>query len=208
MFLVVLQHQWLRHGDAALARRTRFQPGNPGLQVGQAVNFDTAPPVDAHPAPVGDIGDAVFVAQKFAALELPFQHFEQAPAFVVVALDGRWKFFREIAIEHVRLAHHRPDAGHLEHQPLRDSRLAFFVLGQQLAGFARQVEQDGAAFEYGEVAVGAVHDGGNAAVGIQTHELGLFLVAFAQVDAVDGIRQADFLQEHGYFPAVGRGRGV
>src|ERR1700738_5023845 len=65
--------------------------------------FSSAPSVDANPAPVGDIRDAVFIAQIFAPLELSFQHFEQAPAFVVVALDSRWQFFWKIAVEHVGL---------------------------------------------------------------------------------------------------------
>src|SRR5580704_19642379 len=56
---VVLQQQRLRHGNAALARRARFHPGNPGLQVGQTVNVDAAPFIDTHPASVGDIRDAV-----------------------------------------------------------------------------------------------------------------------------------------------------
>jgi len=104
------------------------------LQVREAFNVDAAPLVDAHPAPIGDIGDAVFVANILAFPELSFQHFEQPPAFVVVALDGRWQLLREIAIEDAGLTHHRPDSRHWEHQPLRHPRFTLFILGQQLAG--------------------------------------------------------------------------
>jgi hypothetical protein len=96
----------------------------------------------------------------------------------------------------------------LEHQPLRDSRLAFFVLGQQLAGLARQVQQDRADFKYGEVAVATVHDRRNAAIGADGKKLRLFLVACAQINLMDVVRQPDLLQKHGYFPAIRRGSGV
>src|ERR1700685_887704 len=96
----VLQYQRLRYDNPALSCRTRVHSGNPALQIAPAINLDPAPTVDADPAPVSYISDAIFVAQKFATLELRFQDFEQPPAFVVVALDGRRKFFRKIAVEH------------------------------------------------------------------------------------------------------------
>src|SRR5277367_5642955 len=100
----------LRHGDSALTRRTRLQPRDPCLEIRQALDVDAGPLMDAHPAPVGDIRDAVFVAQILAALELTLEHFAQTAAFVVIALDGHRNFLREISIKDARLAHHRTDA--------------------------------------------------------------------------------------------------
>jgi len=96
----------------------------------------------------------------------------------------------------------------LEHQPLRYSRVTFFVLRQQLASSARQVQQDSAGFEYGEIAIAAVNDGWNASLGQIARNSRSFLIAGAQVNLVDIIRQPYFFQVDGHFPTVGRRGGV
>src|SRR5277367_4878346 len=70
LFRRLFKYQRLRHRNTALTGRPRFHPIDPGLQVGEALDVDAAPLEDTHPAPVGDIGDAVFVAEEFAAFEL------------------------------------------------------------------------------------------------------------------------------------------
>src|SRR5208282_2819164 len=204
LFGRLFQYQRLRHRNTALTGRARFQPIDPRFQIGEALNVDAAPLVDAHPAPVSDIGDAVFVAKEFAALKLTFEHFEEPAAFVVITLDRRWELFGKIAIEDVGLPHHRSDARHLEHQPLRHPRLALFILGQQLAGLTSEVQQDGASLKYDEVVIGTVNDRRDAAVGTDSQELGLFLIAFAQVDLMDVVRQPYLFEEYGHFPAIRR----
>ncbi len=46
------------------------------------------------------------------------------------------------------------------------------------------------------------HDCRYAAVGTDSQELGLFLIAFAQVDLMDVVRQPYLFEEYGHFPAI------
>ena len=70
----------------------------------------------------------------------------QAPRFFVKALDGVGDFFLQ-AIKIIRLAEHRPNAAHLKHEPLNHGVALAHVSGPELAGFFREVKQNGARFE-------------------------------------------------------------
>ena len=89
------------------------------------------------------------------------------------------------------------------------ARAAAQVGGQEAAGLFGQVEQDRAGFEQRQrraaVGRGLVDDGGDAVVGRDGEELGLELVAPADVDRVDVVGQAGFFEEQRDLVAVGRG---
>jgi hypothetical protein len=103
-------------------------------------------------------------------------------------------FFREIPEEYVGLAHHRADTAHLEHQPLQHQRAALCVRRHQVAGLFRQIDQDCAGLEDGEVAGVAIDDRRNPAVRIDRNEPRLLLFAFQNVDQMRGIGKFEFLE--------------
>jgi hypothetical protein len=116
----------------------------------------------------------------------------------------RRQFFRPIMAEEIGLAHHRPQSAHLQHQPLQSFRTALAVAGQQLPGFFRQPEQNGARFHHGKVIVDQAR---HLAVGVQFQELRPLLLALGQIERLHGIAQAHLLQRDGNLVAIGRGRG-
>src|SRR5690606_32887505 len=111
-----------RHGNTTLRALASTDLVKPALQRRQVTDIDTGPGMGSYPAPVGDIGNAVITSQKLVVLQLRVQHGKQALAFALVALDGGRNFLREVTEEYIRLPHHRPDAPHLEHQPLDHAR--------------------------------------------------------------------------------------
>jgi hypothetical protein len=80
----------------------------------------------------------------------------------------------------------------------------------ELSGLLRQIDQDGAAFEYRHrlAAIGrrAIDDRRHPAVGAEFQEFRLVLIATAQLHRMDGIKQAAFLQHDGDLPAIRRRR--
>src|SRR4051812_44023178 len=97
------------------------------------------------------------------------------------------------------LPRHGPEAPHLPHEPLERLDLAAQVLGDELAGLAREIKEDRPRFEDADRLAAAcrstVHDGGNAVVRRDLQELGLELLALADIDRVDPVLEAGFLQE-------------
>jgi hypothetical protein len=105
------------------------------------------------------------------------------------------------------LPKHRSHARHLEHQPFHHFGATRHVSGQQLPSFFRQVNQDGPRFEDGKVVV-AIANSRNLAVGIDRFERRQKLIAFANVNFVDGVRQFEFFEQNGRLAAIGGGVGV
>ena len=79
--------------------------------------------------------------------QMAVEYAEQAPDLALVTVDRGLDLLREVAVEHVRLAHHGPDAPHLEHQPLQDPRATCSVSRQQPAGFLSEIDHDRAGFK-------------------------------------------------------------
>jgi hypothetical protein len=128
--------------------------------------------------------------------QVTVEHLEQTAPLLLVALYGRRDLLGEVAVEDVGLPHHGADAAHLEHQPLDGLGAALGILRQQLAGFLRQIEQDGAGFEHGEVTVIPIDDGRDAAIGVDGQKLG------------QPVGQAQLFQRDRGFVAIRRGGGV
>ncbi len=115
----------------------------------------------------------------------------QALGLVGIAVDGVLDLLWRIHAEMVRLAEHRAHAAHLEHQPLQRVVLAAHILGQELAGLAGEVQQDGAGLEQRDgLAVRAVgvDDGRDLVVRADLEECFAELVAGADIDGVDLVR--------------------
>ena len=107
----------------------------------------------------------------------------------------------------MRLAEHRPDAAHLEHQPLERAIAAAQVGRQEAPGLGSEVEQDRARFEQRDrLAVGAVgiDDRRDLVVRADRQELGCELRAGADVDRNRAIGQAAFLEHDVDLVAIGR----
>lgn len=68
------------------------------------------------------------------------------------------------------------------------------VKGEELLGivFAHEVGRDGGAFEDDAAVVVVVDDDGDAAVGVEGGEPGVFLDVFADVDGLAGVLEAVF----------------
>jgi len=120
-------------------------------------------------------------------------------------------FFLGVAPEMVGLAHHGAEAAHLPHQPLHAGPARVHVCRQQPAGLGGDVEQDRARFEQRKrLPVGAVvvDDRRDAIVGTDLEELGLELLPFPDVDAVDPVLQPGLFERNVNLVSVRRRPGV
>jgi hypothetical protein len=114
-------------------------------------------------------------------------------------------------VEEAQLAEHRPDAAHLEHQPLHRLVFAAGSAGRKLPGLLGQVEQDRARFEQRQRlaarAVG-VEDGRDLVVRVERQELRRQLVVGVEAHQVRFVRQPGLLQQDRHLHAVGRGQRI
>src|SRR6266852_2498467 len=126
-----------------------------------------------------------------------------------VAVDRIRDFTRRVEPEMVVLSGHRPQPAHLPEQPLCRSLKAAYILRQEAAGLLGQVRQDGAGLEQADrlaaVSRRGIDDRWHAIVRRDGEEVGLELIAGADVDRVDRVVQPGFLQEHRDLVAVRRG---
>ena len=164
-----------------------------------------------HPRIGRDVGDRIFLGKVLVSCQARIKHAVQAVFFFGVAVDCVRHRFLGRAQEMVHLSEHRPDAAHLEHQPLQ--RVVFQAVGfrQQLAGLARQINEYRARLHHRvRLAVGAVgiDQRRNLAVGTDGDELGCELVVLADIDRVGTIRQPGFFEHDGNLAPVGRGPGI
>ena len=136
------------------------------------------------------------------------EHREQALALALVAVNRGLNLFREVAKEHIGLPHHRPDAAHLEHEPLQHARAALGIGGHELAGFLGQINQASTRLEHRKVIGLAVHDGGDAAIGADGQKVRQLLLALGQVQHLERVGQRQLFERNGDFVPVGRGGGV
>ncbi len=199
--------------DAALHGRPGSDQVKPFFQVGVIGPGDAVVLPVAQPRENRDVGDGVLVAgDKLAGGQLLVHDAVETPGFVGVAVYRVLDLFGRVLAEVVGLSDHRPDAAHLEHQPLQHLEFQPVRLGQKLACLGSQVQQDGAGLEQGDrlsVRSFAVHQRRNLVVRADGQELRLELVAGADVDGhglpVASQLKAAFLQHDVDLVAVGRG---
>src|SRR5467141_2342168 len=195
--------------DAALHRRPRGNAVAPALHIGVVVDVHALAIRRAQPRHDRHVGDAVFAAgDPLAAFQLFFKHPVKPVGLVLVAVHRVLALLGRVLQEVVRLPEHRADVPHLEHGPLHHLPAIAQVPGQELAGLGGQVEQHRA--RLGE------REGFSARAFLVDHrrdlvvrrdgeKLGLELVAGADVDGVDAVRQPGFLEHDVDLVAV-RGR--
>ncbi len=98
---------------------------------------------------------------------------------------------------------------HLPHHPLRHLVLLPRALRPELPGFFREVHENRTGFEYRDGAAAAqrfmIDDGGHAMVGIDRQIFPRELIALADVQWNEAVRNSRFLQKDGYFLTVRRG---
>ena len=109
-----------QHLDAALHCRAGGDLVEPAPQVRMVVPVDALVLPRPQPRKNSDVGDRVVRPGQVGALgEPPVHHAVQTFGLVGVALDRVVDLLRRVDAEVVRLPQHRPDAAHLEHQPLQ-----------------------------------------------------------------------------------------
>jgi hypothetical protein len=180
--------------QAGLHGRTGAYLLEPALQVGQVVDRHARPLPGAHPREVRDVGDGVVAGEVLVIGEPAIEHAEQPLGLALIAVDRDRNPLGQVAIEDVGLAHHRADAGHLEHEPLHDERAAARVGRHQPAGLFGEVDEDRAGLEHGEVVRVVVDQGRDAAVRVDREVPVLLLLAAAEVEYAHGPGQAEFLE--------------
>lgn len=189
-----------RHMPSPLHPRPRQHPPLPRLQMRELIDIDARPSGGRDPAPVRDVGYRASVADQVAGRrgrEVFVQHAVQAPGFVLVARDAVVDSLGCVAEEMVRLALHGSDARVQEEEPVVDfvglaraGWVADFVVDAVV--LLDEVLHDGAGFEEADrLAVReGVGEGGNAAVGVDGEEEGLFLGVLGYVDFVGFVSDA------------------
>ena len=132
--------------------------------------------------------------------QLPVQHPIQARHFIAVAVLGigqilcrfqRGRIFQEM----VGLPGHWPHPPHLPHQPLVHGHAVAFSVTIKLAGFARQILQNRTRFKNRDgrsIRPVWVNNCRHAVIGRDFQEIGLELVACANIHEMDIIGQAHF----------------
>ena len=186
----------------ALAGVEPVDIGNDVLVVAPADNLFGAIVVEpVQPRCKGDIGNRVAARDPVATVQLAVDHVQQSLGLRDIAftrsgiLDLGTGEFVKIA----QLPEHRPDAAHLEHQPLDRLVAADSIAWQQLAGFLGKIDQDRPAFEQAHrctVWPERVDDGWDLAVGVQGEERGAFHIRFRQRYFVRLVRQPHFFERY------------
>src|SRR5262245_28502298 len=154
----ILQLATRRNIQPALHRGPRSDEIEPAFEVWQTIEREARPLVAAHPAEGCDVGYRIGAREIFIRGQPVIEHLEQTATLTVITIDRVWNLLRRVAEEYVRLPHHRTDARHLKHEPLDDERAPLRIVRHELAGLLREIHEDRAAFEHGEVAVAMIDD--------------------------------------------------
>jgi hypothetical protein len=159
-------------------------------QLARAIKADQI----AHPAERRNVGDGVVgVHDPLPAIEPGLEHAEQPLALGDIALQRALVLVLTAGefVEEAELAEHRPDATHLEMQPLQGLPAPRRIGGKELSGLLGQVLQDCAGLEQAErLVAGAIgiDDRRNLAVRIEREKFGGLLVVLAEIDRMRLIR--------------------
>src|SRR5690606_20759380 len=184
----------LGHGDAFARGRPRVDRLQPPLEVRQPVDRYTRPLIRADPRPMRDIGDRVVAREVLVVLEPLVEHLEETAHLALITFDRVRDLLGRVAVEHVGLAHHRPDAAHLEHEPLDHARASLRIRRHQLSGLLGEVDQNRARLEHDEVVLVVVDDRRNAAVRIQLEVPRFLLLFLLERDRTHRVREPELLE--------------
>src|ERR1700683_1346857 len=155
------------------------------------------------PSPRRHIEDSVLRAKQILLpRDLRVEYAIVASGLEQVALDGVVNALRRMMLEVHCLTRVGTDAGGDEHQP-REQFAARFgrIVRHELAGFLSQVQQDGGAVEYANL---AIHNDRYLGIRIKCEKLGLELIPSASIDGNQLVRQPRFLEEQCDLGRIGR----
>src|ERR1044071_8210886 len=196
------------HLERLFPRRARGDPVAPLLEVRVLLDVHALALGKAQPRHDGHVGDGVFAARDpFIFFYLLINNPVEALGLVAVAVHGVFDLLGRVLQEVVRLPQHRPDVPHLEHHPLHHLPPLAHVRGQKLAGLGGEVEQHRAGLgERERLAAGTalVDHRGNLVVGRDREEVGLELLAGADVDRVYAVFEPGLLEHDVDLVAVRR----
>src|SRR6266540_950078 len=198
--------------DCALHRRPRGDTLAPALEDRELLDVDALALGRAHPGHGRHVGDAVLVAtQPFAFLQPLVDHTVEALRLVAIAVHRVLDLLRRVLQEMMRLAEHRTDVAHLRHDPLHHHPALAQPLRQEPAGLRGEVEQhrprlgERERFPARPVLVDHRRD---LVVRRDGEEIGLELLARADVDGMDFVFEARFLEHDVDLVPVGRRPGI
>ena len=160
------------------------------------------------PGVAGHIGNRIVACDEGPVGELSVEHAIEPVGFLDVALDRIRDLVGRILREVVVLSGHRTKAAHLPEQPFQCVGAAARVARQEPAGLFGEIDKDRPAFKNGQrrTTVGGrmVDDGRHAVVRCDLQEIGLELLALADIDRHDAIGMACLFQKDGDLVPVGR----
>src|SRR5712692_9066812 len=198
--------------ERALHCRPRRDALAPALESRELLDIDALALRRAHPGHGRPVGYAVLVAAKPLAFLQPLvDHAVEALRLVAIAVHGVLDLLRRVLQEMVRLAEHRADVAHLRHDPLHHHPALAQPLRQEPAGLRGEVEQHRARlgererFPARPVLVDHRRD---LVVRRGGEEIELELVARADVDGMDCVFEACFLEHDVDLVPVGRRPGI
>ncbi len=192
------------HRRRAVANRLE-----PALEVGKILELLALPLVGHDPRIAGHVRDRIMLPRDESAIgEALVEHTIEPIGLVNVAADRVGQFLRRVLAEMMVLPRHRPEAAHLPEQPLDRLGPAAQIGGEEFSFLFSQIQQDSAGFEDRDrrAAVGRrlIDDRGDAVVRRDLEEFRLELLAGADADREQLVRNSRFLQEHRDFVAVRR----
>ena len=188
------------HGGAGLHRSI------PAGKVGAVVERYPGKFTPPEPAEMGDIGDGVFVASEpLVSGKMRVDHVGQAVSLALVPGHGRSVGLGGKLLPKAGLPKGRPYSRHLHHQPFEGAGPRAGIGRQELPGLLGKMNQDGPRLREHEVAVDQQR---NLGIGVQRDIGGRLLFALPDVDGMQVVRQAQFLECHGHLDGVRGGEGI
>src|SRR6266852_477030 len=194
--------------DRALHRRARGDALAPALERRELLDVDPLALGRAQPRENRHVGDGVLATRHPRAfLQLFFDDPVQPFGLVAIAVHRVLDLLGRVLQEMVRLAEHRPDVPHLEHGPLHHQPAIAQLARQELAGLRGEVEQHRPRLGERERLAARpvlVDHRRDLVVRRDGEEIGLELVAHADVDGMDFVFETRFLEHDVDLVPVGR----
>lgn len=201
--------------EAPLHRRALPEPKQPRLDVGELVVRRAGKRQAVDPAYQGNVGDAVLAStganDVIAISQARVEYTVETLRLSHVALHGIRNLFLGEAHKVVGLALHGTNAAVLPANPRFGTCVVVRIdwEREEVLGIiaTRQVSEDGVALEHGQVVVVMVHNGGDAAVGVDGREPWFLLDVLRDVDALERVLEPvcllELLQQDVSLVAVG-----